>query len=234
MQFVPRRFALLLGVLAVTTAAAQSRGPVPRSPLTAVERADALRGAREFFEGERKLSGQELDDALTARKEDLEGSYTYQDMDMRSLFPEIVGTDERAYWCFIALTNPQQHTFAYLSDSNVAKRSVLLKTLRCRLDGAGLFCRLEESAPVFERSPRDFFYIDAGVDEAEARSVVTMYREKPGALSDLNLVSKRDGYYVLKFGRDGCACWTELNVRIRGALFWKWLEVDAEQRGACI
>jgi hypothetical protein len=225
---------LIFVLLSPLQGSAQERGPIPETPLTPEEIEEAVREIRAFLVEEGELSAEEIEEEMEFYNGDLELGPTYRDEDLRSFFPEIDATDQQAYSCFIQLTYPRSYTFAYLSDADNAKHLVRLKTLDCGLDSRGLFCELDESVALFHNSPKEFFFIDESIDEAEARSVISMYHAKRGELGDLDSISKRDGDYVLGFGRRGCACWGESTARVRGVLFWKWLEVSDEVQMICI
>ena len=230
---VALRYLALSTVLFTTLAIAQSRGPIPASPLTPSEIADEERAYSQLLR-EEGLTEEEIAEEIELLRDISADAYTFRDVDVRAFFPEISEADQQAYSCFIQLTSPQNHTFAYLSDVDTAERTVRVKALNCGLDSQGLYCELNESDAFFHDSPQEFFFIDESIDAEEARLVISMYEEKRGDLGDLNSISKRDGNYVLGFGRSGCACRGETAARIRGVLFWKWIEVSDEQLMTCI
>lgn len=212
-------------------ASAQGRGPIPASPLSPDEIADAEQEFRQAVR-DTDLSEEEIDAEIRLWRE-YGDHYTYRREDIRWFFPEISETDQQAYSCFISLAAPQSQTFVYLSEPNFESRRVHLKTLDCGFESAGLFCDISESDALFLDSPEEFFFIDSSTSEAEARSVLSLYKRKQGGQIDINQVSKRGGDFVLDLGRDGCACGGEQVVRVRGAFFWKWLELG-EEHTSCI
>lgn len=208
------------------------RGPILETRLSPAEIGQELDHLRENLTksgASDAIIGEQL---ARARQYYAETASGYKTADRLSLFPEISESDELAYFCAARFVIPPVH-YAYASPRTDEPGAIDIKTMGCRTAQGEMYCSLSVETALTLDDADTFFFADDSIDEAEARTVASLYLTQTGTWNGLNRISKQDDEYILQFGRRGCACSEQRLARIVTVAEGPLLELDEALLSVC-